>query len=160
MWLKYIGGGVMLLVTLVYGYQYEQSIRRKRENMGAWLALLTHIRTQIACFGTPLSEILLDVEPEVLAVLHEEGGTLTLSTLTTWCRMHGDQCPSEFLSLLDRLLQELGTVWRQEQVERLDYYIQALTQKRDAYSVSSQGATRLRRTLSLCGTLGLILLFW
>lgn len=159
MWVKLIGGGMMVLSALAYCYQYERRARQTQQKMAAWVTLLTYIRTQIACFATPLSEILLHADARVLAVL-EEGEPLTATMLASHCQAQKEQFPKEFGTLLERLAQELGTVWRQEQIARLDYYIEALTQQREAFFESSKGATRTRRTLILCGVLGVILLVW
>jgi hypothetical protein len=59
-----------------------------------------------------------------------------------------------------RLAEELGTVWRQEQIQRLDYYIEMLEKQRTAFCETMGGEVRIRRALCLLGTVGGILLVW
>jgi hypothetical protein len=62
--------------------------------------------------------------------------------------------------LMRALADELGTVWRREQVERLNYYISALEKEHQAYATRLSERLRTRCALCLCGTLGVLLLIW
>jgi hypothetical protein len=160
MWMKYIGSAILLLVALSYCYQHEQRALQMKRRMGAWVTLLTDIRTHIACFGTPLSDILPRVDPSVLSVLEIQdlsGGT---EAVLERCRSDAPHLPGGSGEHLMRLAEELGTVWRQEQIQRLDYYIEMLEKQRTAFCETMGGEVRIRRALCLLGTVGGILLVW
>jgi hypothetical protein len=74
---------------------------------------------------------------------------------------HGEDCYL-FLqgALLCALADELGTVWQQQQLERLDYYIEALRREYDTYSKALTEKLKLRDVLCLCASLGILLLVW
>ena len=157
---KCIGGGLLLVSALVDCCGFERSTAHTKRIIQAWIALLTYIRTHIACFGTPLSDILLHADATVVACLTTGEEPLTAATLPACCRAHAAALPKECGELLFHLSEELGTVWRQEQIERLDYYIAALSEAGEAFFLSAGGAVRMRRTLTLCGAMGAILLVW
>lgn len=160
MWIKYVGGGVLMVVAFAYCYQYEHRATAMRDRLAAWIRLLTDIRTHICCFGTPLSDILYRIDKDVLTRLELEGQHGDVQVLLARCRADVGLLPGRCGELLFQLSEELGTVWRQEQVERLDYYIEALATEQTTFWTAMSGAVRLRRTLSLCGALGVILLVW
>ena len=159
MWIKYVGGGVLILICALYCVGSNRQLRMAKHRLGAWIALLTHIRSHIACFGTPLREILTYADPMVLA-------TLTLdapeneSMLSERCRADAPMLPGNSGVLMRALADELGTVWRREQVERLNYYISALENEHQAYATRLSERLRTRCALCLCGTLGVLLLIW
>lgn len=156
---KGIGGGMLLMCAFVYCYQCERRTAQIQRIIGAWISLLTYIKTQISCFGTPVSDILLHADREMISLLESDGVALTATALSEGSCIHA-ALPKDCKILLEHLGQELGTVWRQEQVERLTYYVAALTEQREAFGKANGGSVRIRRALSLCGALGLILLVW
>jgi hypothetical protein len=160
MWVKVIGGSILLLSALIDCYQYERRSMHVKRRLGAWVALLTDIRTHIACFGAPLSDTLLHADPAVLSVLDIRDAGGGAQVLLERCREDADFLPAACGELLLRLSEELGTVWRQEQVQRLDYYVETLEKQRVAYCESVGSEVRIRRVLSLLGTVGTILLVW
>ena len=160
MWVKWLGGGVMLLTALLHCYQYERQTASIKARMASWITLLTHVRAQISCFGTPLSDIISHADKQLLAQLDINGAEADAATLLERCRSDAALLPDRCGELLLHLADELGTVWRQEQTIRLDYYVEALREEQTAFCAGAQRAVKLRRTLCLCGTLGAILLVW
>ena len=160
MWLKCLGSGFLLVSAMVYCYQYERRTAKTKRLLTAWITLLTDIKRHIANYGRPLPEILSMVDPRVLAILARDGDPLSATTLPSICLSHAEELPPECGEILRGLAQDLGTVWRQEQVERLEDDIERLTRQKEAFCEAADGALRLWRALSLCGALGAILLVW
>ena len=160
MWVKCVGGGIMLFSALLYCAQYERQAARIRTRIAAWIALLTYVRAQISCFGTPLSDIVSHADKRLLAKLDMKAAEADAVTLLARCRSDAALLPDRCGELLLQLSGELGTVWRQEQTRRLDYYVEALEEEHTAFCAAAKGRVRIRRTLCLCGTLGAILLVW
>ena len=159
MWIKYVGGGVLMIVCTLYCVWSNRQLRLVKHRLGAWIALLTHVRSHIACFGTPLREILARADPTVLSTLALDVAE-NESVLSERCRADAPMLPGNSGTLMCALADELGTVWRREQIERLDYYISALEKEHQDYAARLNEWLRTRCTLCLCGTLGVLLLIW
>ena len=160
MWIKYFGGGLLVVISALYCAQSNRHLRRAKQRLSAWIALLTHIRSHIACFGAPLREILQRADQAVLMVLELDAERGNEQLLTERCRSDAPMLPGNSTVLMKALADELGTVWRREQIERLDYYISALEKEHEAYAAKLSECQHLRNTLCLCGTLGILLLIW
>ena len=160
MWIKCLGSGFLLVSAMVYCYQYERRTAKTKRTLSAWIALLTDMKRHIANYGRPLSEILPLIDPNVIATLGGDEEALSAATLPAICLSHAKELPAESGEILRGLAQDFGTVWRQEQVERLEDDIERLTQHKEAFCTAAGGALRLRLALSLCGALGVILLMW
>lgn len=155
---KCLGGGILLTVCFWYCRKKAEYGRSLAVRLDAWITLLTYVRSQISCFGRPLQDILLSASPLLLQSLDID--IESLQPLREYCRSDagllsgcGGEC---LLSLAD----ELGTVWREEQVERLDYYLGEMQRAQKAYNNKLSEQLRLRYVMSVCGTLGVMLLIW
>ena len=147
-----------MAVCLGYSYQNARLARRIAERLDAWIALLTYVRGQISCFGRPLSDILSTVEPRVLVTL--EIDACHLQPLRDYCRKDATLLSDWGGDHLLALAEELGTVWRQEQVARLDYYLEEMDRMRQSNKIKLFERARLHGAMSLCGAIGMILLVW
>lgn len=160
MWIKYLGGGMLVVICALYCLQSNRRMRWAKQRLGAWITLLTHIRSHIACFGTPLREILARADARILAALAIGEKQSDEPQLAAHCRDDAPMLPGNSGALMRSLADELGTVWRREQIERLDYYISALEKEYEAYAAKMSERQRLHNALCLCGTLGVLLLIW
>ncbi len=160
MWIKYVGAGLLVAICVTYCMQSNRHLRGTKQRLEAWITLLVHIRSHIACFGTPLREILERSAPTVLSVLALDAASENESGLAERCRADASILPGESGALMRSLADEVGTVWRREQIERLDYYISALEKEHQAYAARMSERLRLRNTLCVCGTLCVLLLIW
>ena len=156
--LKYVGGAILITGCLFYCLQTVREARQVERRLKAWIALLTYVRGQIACFGRPLSDILLTAEPGVLQALdiEPESG----KALGEYCRTDAERLRSAGGETLKDLSEELGTVWREEQVERLDYYLAALQEAHGAYVAKLSDRLKVQCTMALCLAGGILLLVW
>lgn len=146
--------GISVVYCALCAARFETAKRR----LCALIALLTYARGQISCFGAPLSEILEKIPPETISDIvgsHKEKP----ADFAALCR-YTQGLPAEAQRLLQSLAEEIGTIWRQEQLERLNYYIGALEKEKTVFCSSLPSRLRLHGTLSLCGALALILLIW
>ena len=156
--LKYIGGGLLLCLAVVYCMAKATVWQTVKLRLSAYVALLSYTKTSIACFGTPLADILSKAPPELIGQLGGAGDG-ACSDFATLCR-RGADLPGESGRLLTSLADEIGTIWRKEQLERLSYYIGALEKEKAAFCSSLPSRLRLHGTLSVCGALAVILLIW
>lgn len=156
--LKWLGGAWLIGLSVAYCAARTAHWQAVKRTLRAWVALLNHTKTHISCFGTPLSDILKKAPPKVIDDITGGRGT-ALSDFTALCR-RTDILPDEARRLLFELSDEIGTIWRKEQLERLSYYVSALEQQERVFCSSLSSKIRLHGTLSLCGALALILLIW
>lgn len=159
MQLKWLGCMLLVGFVVVYCVCDARRLRETERRLSAWLYVLTYARGQISCFGTPLGRILAGIDAQTLALIapaaEPQGKDLAFI-----CRVAVDTLPDESGQLLRALSEEIGTIWRREQLKRLDYYIAMLEKQKEAFCTALPSRLRLKSTLSLCGALALVLLVW
>lgn len=158
MQLKWIGCMMLLSVAVGYCVFGVRRMQLTQRQLVCWVALLTYIRGQISCYSMPLAEILARAPREMIEPIKPTGQTDV--DFVTLCRAGASTLPKECGRLLRELSDEIGTIWRQEQLERLNVYVVALEKEKDTFSAALPGRVRLRSTLSLCSALALIILMW
>ncbi len=158
MLLKGLGGALLIGLSVAYCASCAVRWQTAKRKLCAFVALLSFTRGHISCFGTPLSDILGKAPPALLADILGTHARRP-ADFATLCRCT-DGLPDEARRLLHALSDEIGTIWRQEQLERLSYYIGALEKEKAAFCSSLPSKLRLHGTLSLCGALAVILLIW
>ena len=159
MLIKWLGGGLLVALAGCYCIGNARRWQAMARLLDAWILLLRFARGQISCFGLPLSSIMARAPFKVKAVL---GRYMTdgRGDVISLCRSTAELLPDVSAELLDDLADEIGTIWRQEQLERLDYYIVALENERIALAAALPARIKLHGTMSLCGAMALILLLW
>lgn len=155
--LKWLGGAWLIVLAMAWCASRAAHWQAIKRALRSWVALLSYTKAQISCFGAPLSDILAKAPPEVLDSI--VGKRPPPDDFAALCRCT-EGLPDEARRLLAELSEEIGTIWRQEQLERLTYYVGALEQQERAFGSSLPSKIRLHGTLSLCGALALILLIW
>ncbi len=158
MMLKWMGGCLLLGAALTYSLSVWRQLHNASLRQQGWITLLEYVRSKICCFGTPLQDILASADEKLLGgvgVAKQQN-----EDFATLCQRASEQLGGEGGALLRALGDEIGTIWRTEQVERLDYYIEALRKTQTSLSSAFWDRVRLHATLSVCGALAIILLIW
>ena len=131
---KWLGSALLLGLSCAYSVAVWRQMQGRLCLGRGWISLLTYVRGQICCFGTPLQDILLSADEKLLAGI---GVTRQDATdVPTLCHRGAEELSGESGNLLCALGDEIGTIWRAEQVERLDYYIAALEEQATSFSSS------------------------
>lgn len=159
MWLKTLGGVLLLTAAVVDLILHARQMRRIERCVRAWVTLLRTVQTQISCFSTPIPDILRTISPQLLRDL-TQGALVSVQELGELCRVASERLPREIGGRLRSLADEFGRVWREEQIERLGQEIRALEQEAERLHVKLSPDIRLRGTLSVCGALAVMLLIW
>lgn len=159
MLLRALGMLVLFGVSLCLCRTVSRVERGRVRQAEGFLLLLRHIRTQIACFRTPVGEIYAGFENRALAscgflaALRRDGFAAALRE----CRP-GLYLGSEELALLAAFGDEVGKSYCEEQLALCDYTVGELeslfTKRRDEES----GRTRVAHSLVITGSLMLILI--
>ena len=159
MWLKTLGGVLLVTAAVTDLMLHARQMRRTERCVRAWVALLQMVQTQISCLSTPLPDILRTVPPQILRDL-TQNASADVQDLSELCRVAAERLPTEIGARLRSLSDEIGRVWREEQLERLGQEIRALEQEAERLHAQLAPSIRLRGTLSVCGALAVMLLIW
>ena len=131
--------------------------RKKVSVLQAWIDLISYFRDQIDCFLMPIDDILKKADPQILPVTPKKNTAPTLGSLL---RDSSPYLDAQSVRLLDTMIREMGSCYREEQVKRCDFYIQALLKKQDELACALPGRIKLCLTLSLCAAVGTAVLLW
>ncbi|CDC63840.1 unknown [Clostridium sp. CAG:448] len=138
----------------VFAIRFE---RCKLQILDAYIALIFYIKGQIDSCAMPIGEILRGAgralaEFPALAVISPDEDPIDKSSVYYLDR--------ESLRLLRSFFSELGSLYREEQLRRCDYYIEALTSQRQKLHEMLPARLRLVCTLVLCTAAGITILLW
>ena len=159
MWIKGVGAALLVGVGALYAFSYAGRLRTTQKCMTAWLELLCRIKREISCFGTPLQRIFYELGVQEKRLLVPSGNE-SCADLASLCRASARTLTGRSRDLMCSLSREIGATWRQEQLQRLDYYIAELQKEKAALDAHVTERIRVCGTLSVCGALGVVLLFW
>ncbi len=136
----------------------EKEARKSGEEEG-FLRLLRFLRAEIASFGTPTGEILLRFSDEALlrCGFLPLARSMGFSGALSACR-DSLSVSRETYTLLERFGGELGKRYLPEELRRLDHYIAALEERREATRREAPKRARLCRTLLFCAA-GMVIIF-
>ncbi len=138
----------------IFAIRFE---RRKLQILDSYISLIFYIKGQIDSCAMPIGEIMRSAG----RALPEFSELETLSDLKNpidrECIYYLDR---ESLRLLHAFFTELGSLYRDEQLRRCDYYIEALTAQRQKMNEMLPARLRLVCTLVLCTAAGIAILLW
>lgn len=155
--IKILGGGLILSAGSFAAYSAVRFEKRKLSVIDGWIDLIFHIRSQIDCYLMPLDEILACTDLEILKACmcrtpHPDLSTL-LHTSAPYLSREGER-------LLTAFVKEIGGSYREEQLRRCDYYINALRTIREKIADDLPARQKLCITISLCAAAGTAILLW
>lgn len=136
------------------------SARRERARLtllDAWIDLIERIRTEIDLYLRPLDTILSHIEPTLLL---RAGAGKQRSTLSGLLLAASPELSGEAQRLLQRLISELGTTYRPEQLRLCDEQLIALRRERERIFSALPARVRLCGTLAPCIAACLAILLW
>lgn len=158
--------GVCLLL-LAGGYLAVHFIRYEKKRLRAvdgYISLLFYIKGQIDCYAKPISDILRNVSPtliaECLGKAENDNCLESYDEFPSLIEDSGQLLLPECKRLLNTFSAELGGVYREEQLKRCDYYIDALTREREKISEAMPTRMRVNSVLSISSALIIAVLLW
>lgn len=153
---KLIGGGMILgvgMATAVFGIRRE---KRKLTVLDGWIDLISRIRSQIDCYLTPLDEILRTATLNGLCNTKERGQTSLAELLQATAGGLGE----EERRLLGAFVGEIGNGYREDQIQKCNYYLEALRALRRERAAGLSPRIRVLLALCLGASLGTTILLW
>ena len=140
----------MILILAVGGIASYSSVCYEKRSifvLDGWIDLIRHIRTEIDCYLTPLNEIL----EESLS------GDKKLESLYENTSIYLD---GNARHLIEGFTREIGGGYRDEQLRLCDFCIEELRCRRATRASELPTRLKLSVTLSLCISIGSMILLW
>ena len=155
--LKFFGVLLILSVGIFAAFVSVQYEKKRLTVVDGWIDLILYIRGQIDCYLMPIDRILTLADRDLLRAC-SVGKPVT--TLTQALRGAIPYLDPESRRLLSALARELGSSYREEQLKRCDYYLQALQRQRERLEQALPNRIKLGTTVCLCVAIGAAILLW
>ena len=153
--IKLFGSLLLALTGVILSVSVNRFEQKKLTILDAFITLLFYIKGQIDCFSLPLGEILKSAPTEV-SCLRAHNDDSFLDMLYN-CKIYLD---AESFRLLERFGMEFGGMYREEQLRRCDYYIEALCERRRVIFEDLPARKKIGGTLCICVCIGLLIILW
>ena len=157
MLVKIIGSVLLALSGVVASVSLCRYCRRRLDTLDGFIALIFYIKGQVECYARPIGEIIASLSPEILRDLNCPTGASSIEELVGESRIYLDR---ESLRLVSAFSQEFGSVFREEQSKRCDYYIGLLGERRARISERLLPEMRAGSAVCICSSLCLLILLW
>ncbi len=157
MLIKFIGSALLALSGACASVSLCRYCHRRLEAIEGFIALIFYIKGQVECYARPICEIMATLSPEILRDCGCPTGASSLEELISESKIYLDR---ESYRLLSAFAQEFGTVFREEQSKRCDYYIALLGERRALISSRLLPEMRAGSAVVLCASLCLVILLW
>ena len=123
--------------------------------LDGWIDLIAYIRGQIDCYLAPIDEILSTADKQLLHIcLGKE------RSLMAGLRHRLPYLNSESQRLLTSFVQEMGSLYREEQLKRCDYYLALLRALREKQAQALPQKIKTSGALCFCAVIGTAILLW
>lgn len=124
--------------------------------LDSFISLIFYIKGQVDCYSKPILEILSATPKEIL----ENCGYKENTGLCEMVEENKIYLSGEAFRLLYCFASEFGSTYREEQMKRCDYYIEALSEERKNMAEDIPKKSKIYSTLAICSSLCLVILLW
>ena len=153
--IKLIGSFILAVTGVILAVSVCRFEQKKLRVTDSFISLLFHIKGQIDCYSLPLCDIMRNLPSDLeLCFKDSERG---FEDLLEHSKIYLD---TESYRLLQRFYAEFGSTYREEQLKRCDYYIQALGEQRRALFEDLPARTRIGGTICICAVIGILIILW
>ncbi len=150
-------GSLLLCLSGACVSVYVSRFQKKRLTvMDSFISLIFYIKGQVDCYSKPIEDILSGAPREILDNCSVEEG-MELSDIVDRNRMY---LSDEGARLLACFSSEFGSTYREEQMKRCDYYIEALSEERKNMAEDIPRKSKIYGTLAICSSLCLAIMLW
>ncbi len=151
--IKLLGSLLLALTGLTLAVSISRFEQKKLRVIDSFISLIFHIKGQIDCYSLPLCDILRN-RPSGLELIE---GSEDLGEILYHSRIYLD---AETYRLLESFYLEFGGLYREEQLKRCDYYIEALGEQRRAIFEDLPARQKIGSALCICSTIGILIILW
>lgn len=150
---KLVGSLLLALTGVVLAVSISRFEQKKLRVLDSFISLIFHIKGQIDCYSLPLFDILHNRPSGLELPL----GSDDFGEILYHSRIYLD---SESYRLLERFYSEFGSLYREEQLKRCDYYIEALGEQRRMLFEDLPARTKIGSALCICSVIGILIILW
>ena len=125
--------------------------------LDGFISLLFYIKGQIDCYSLPLDKILSSVSEDILQSCNCREKPDSIEQMIKNSKIYLED---ESMRLLNAFSAEFGSTYREEQLKRCDYYIQALSEQRRRLSDDLPAKSKIGSALCICSSLGIMIILW
>lgn len=151
--LKLVGSLLLALTGVALAVSISRFEQKKLRVLDSFISLIFHIKGQIDCFGLPLCDILRN-RPSGLELPSD---IENFGELLDHSRIYLD---TESYRLLYSFYSEFGGLYREEQLKRCDYYIEALGEQRRGLFEDLPSRRKIGSALCICSVIGILIILW
>ncbi len=148
-----MGSLLLALTGLTLAVSISRFEQKKLRVIDSFISLIFHIKGQIDCYSLPLCDILRN-RPSGLELLE---GSEDLGEILYHARIYLD---AETYRLLESFYTEFGGLYREEQLKRCDYYIEALGEQRRGIFEDLPARQKIGSALCICSVIGILIILW
>ena len=154
---KLAGTAIVAISSILVAVSHRRFLEKKLCTLDGFISLIMYIKGQVDCYALPLYEILIGIPPEILCNCNCPEGVESLDELISESKIYLDD---ESFRLLEAFCVEFGSVFRTEQLRRCDFYTESLVEQRKSLANDVIKSGRVGSTLSICTSIGLLILLW
>ena len=154
---KILGAVLILSVGGIAAFSAVRYEKKRLRVIDGWIDLILYIRSQIDCYLTPIDAILQREDRPSPDEANGEGARTDLPAILNASRVYLD---GDAKRLLERFVCEIGSSYREDQLKRCDYCVNALRTQRERIAAELPRRTRLCSALCLCVAIGTAILLW
>lgn len=154
--MRLTGGALVLLCGLLWTGDRDLAGRTQVERVAAWADLFAGMGEQIDALCLPIGDILAAMPTDLLAACGLPSVCLPEQLIPAAGEVR-DRAAGEAIA---RALSELGRGSREDQVRLCRTAAGTLRDHAKRLAEREAGDRRVRRTLTVCGCLGLVILLW
>ncbi len=150
-------GSILLCISGAWVSSYISKFQKNKLTvLDSFISLIFYIKGQVDCYSKPISEILHSAPSELLCCC-DICEDFSLCDIVEKNKIYLD---GESYRLLYCFASEFGTTYREEQMKRCDYYIEALTEQRKNMADDIPKKSRIYSTLAICSSLCIVIMLW
>lgn len=157
MLIKLAGSVLIILAGVVLARAACKYERKRMDVIEGFISLIFFIKGQIDCYALPLSDILQSVPGDILYSCMCKHSAKSIEEIIEAGRIYLDE---ESVRLLKTFSSEFGSTYREEQLKRCDYFIEALETRRRKISEDAPVRSRIGSALWICSSVTIMILLW
>ena len=158
MYVKLLGSLLIALSGGALSVSFCRFEKKRLFILDSYVSLLFYIKGQIDCYSRPLSDILAEADMSLIEACGYRGGIpKSISDMLPHVKIYLE---SESLRLLLAFADEFGSTYKQEQLRRCDYYIEALLERRRLLCDEIPSRSRVGSALWMCASFALMIILW
>lgn len=125
--------------------------------LDSYISLLFYIKGQVDCYLRPIDEILMSVDFDIIKGCGCREKPCSIFSMLDESKIYLEK---ESYRLLYTFASEFGSVYKDEQLLRCDYYIEALSEERRGLFDEVPSRNKVARALFMCASFALLIILW